>query len=322
MFAVRAPTRRSGKTLLVDCISLISTGRKAPKFPQVRDEEEERKRFSALGIDGDLLVCYDNLTAPLGSAALDLVITSGTIKDRYLGHSQNKEVPIATVFFATGNNLTFRGDMAARSLVIDLAPTMEHPEMRTGFLRGDADALMAWVLRERSSLVTAALTMLLGYLHAGCPPQDIAPYGGFDQWSNLVRHTLVWLDCADPNQTRDGLEASSDEGFDAHAEFLTAWHACYGEKARALTMVIGELQRECTAPQTPATIASAKYDRLKEALGNFDDSYRGERLNAKRIGRALRHIVGRVIDNKRLLRKAERGTYGTEWSVESLLVPF
>ena len=75
VFAIRATTRGSGKTLLADAISLISTGRIAPKIPQATDNEEERKRLLALALDGDPVVLIDNVSGDFGSAALDLAIT-------------------------------------------------------------------------------------------------------------------------------------------------------------------------------------------------------------------------------------------------------
>ena len=52
LFAIRANTRGSGKSLLADVISLIGTGRPAPHWPQVTDEEEERKRILTIAMAG------------------------------------------------------------------------------------------------------------------------------------------------------------------------------------------------------------------------------------------------------------------------------
>ena len=85
LFGVSATTRGSGKGLLADVIALIGTGRRAPLWSQAEDDAEERKRLLALGMDGDPLVCIDNVTRPLGSGPLDLALTSSTFKDRILG---------------------------------------------------------------------------------------------------------------------------------------------------------------------------------------------------------------------------------------------
>ena len=62
LFAVRSNTRASGKGLLVDAISIISTGRTAPHWPQVLDEDEDRKRLLTIALSGDPCCHIDNVT--------------------------------------------------------------------------------------------------------------------------------------------------------------------------------------------------------------------------------------------------------------------
>jgi len=66
LFAIRANTRGSGKSLLADVISLIGTGRPAPRWPQVTDDEEERKRLLAVALAGYPAIHIDNVVRPLG----------------------------------------------------------------------------------------------------------------------------------------------------------------------------------------------------------------------------------------------------------------
>ena len=146
LFAVRSTTRGSGKGLLIDTISMIATGRHAPRWPQTLDEEEERKRLLTVAMAGDPLIHIDNVTHPLGSAPLDMVLTAETITDRILGQHAQREAPLHAVFFASGNNMVFRGDMARRVLPVDLAPTMERPEERETFTH---TPLLDWVLKQR-----------------------------------------------------------------------------------------------------------------------------------------------------------------------------
>ena len=68
LYAVRSTVRGSGKSLLVDAICLSATGRPAPRWPQVIEEDEERKRLMTLALDGDVCTHIDNVTRPLGFA--------------------------------------------------------------------------------------------------------------------------------------------------------------------------------------------------------------------------------------------------------------
>src|SRR5262249_42722346 len=139
-------------------------------------------------------------------------------------------------------------------------------------------------------LVSAALTLLRAYWEAGLPPQPLEPYGSFEEWSDLIRSALVWAGAADPCTGREGLEAASDETFEAHAELLAAWHSCYGAVPMPLTAIIGDFQVRTTPPNThPAqrTDTMEQWDRLRDALGAFDDRYDGQRLNTKSLAKSL-----------------------------------
>ena len=238
LFALRATTRGSGKTLLADAISVIATGRPAAKMPPARDEDEERKRLLAIALAGDPLVVIDNVTGDLGTPALDVALTSLTFKDRLLGKNATKEAPLETVFLATGNQMSFRGDTARRVVPIDLLPEVERPEERTGFAH---PKLLAYLSAQRPTLVAAALTLLRAYVVAGRPPQGLTAYGSFEAWSELVRAALVWAGQPDPCLGRQGLEASSDAAYEGLAELLDAWHACYGDKPQTLKTVFRHL---------------------------------------------------------------------------------
>jgi len=316
LFAIRATTRGSGKTLLADCIAMIATGRPAPKMPQVKEEEEERKRLLALALDGDPLVVIDNVVGALGNPALDLAVTSQLFKDRLLGKNATKEAPLYTVFLATGNNMFFKGDMARRAIPIDLCPDLENPETRSGFVH---PRLLEWIQQERPRLISAALTLLRAYWAAGKPAQPIDPYGSFEGWSDLIRSALVWAGAPDPCAGREGLEAASDETFEAHGELLTVWHACYGYKPTTLTGMIADIQLRGSTGNTaigPQTATMQQWDHLREMLGFFDPRFDGQKLNSKVLGHALKRLCGRVIHNKRLVKLAERDEYGTKWAVQ------
>ena len=318
LFAIRATTRGSGKTLLTDVISLMITGRKIPKISESRNEEEEDKRLLGLALEGDTIVSIDNVHHPLGNSALDRALTSQNYKGRLLGSNSNPEAPLYTVFFATGNNLTFHGDLARRVLPIDLAPQVEHPEARQHFQLGNADELMGLVGSKRPTYVSAALTLLRGYLAADMPRQALDAYGGFDKWNHLVCGCLVWLDCPNPLLARAGLENNSDEAFEAHQELLTAWYACYASKAMTLATIIGDIQVKSSPPKTLLTLSTEEqlaYDRLREALGGIDEKYDGQRLNAKRLGWAMRRLEGRIIDGKRI-KKSPAQQFGSFWAIQ------
>ncbi len=312
LFAVSSTVRASGKGLLIDVISIIATGRQAPRWAQTRDEEEERKRLLTLGLDGIALVHIDNVLYPLGSAPLDLALTAPTFSDRLLGKNVSLEVPMHAVFFASGNNLQFQGDTARRSVPIVIDPGMEKPEERTNFRIKE---LVPWMQQTWPRLTIAALTILKAYFAAGCPAQGITPLGSFEEWSAFVRQALMWAGEADPCEGRKDLEAESDPQYERLTTLLACWEACYPNPHTGVTLnrVVQDIGLYAAPPRNPTN----KWNELRDALGAYDGLYNGERLSTQILGKVLRSIQGRVVNRKRFKKD---GTYKgvAQWVVETV----
>jgi putative DNA primase/helicase len=274
LFAFSAPVMGSGKSLLADVVALIATGRPASMMTFTDDPDEERKRLLALLLGAAPIVCIDNIGVPLASDALCSVLTQSVFKDRILGASRAVEVPTVATFLATGNNLQIKGDLATRALACHLDPRCERPDERTF-----AVDLYSEVPKLRAKLVTAALTIARAYVVAGRPPQDVAPFGRFDDWSAMVREPLIWLGLTDPCKSRDTI-VRQDPVAVTLSVLLEAWERCFG-----------------TSPTTVATaIETAAYAgddaaALSEAIGSFSD--RGQ-VNSVRLGKFISRHAGRV----------------------------
>lgn len=197
-----APTAGTGKSMLVDIASLIATSRPAPVIAQGKTEEEMEKRLGATLIAGDVLIAIDNCEEPLGGELLCQAMTQTSLKVRILGTSLNAEVPSNATMFATGNNLTFVGDMTRRAIRATLDAGVERPELRAF----DRDPL-AMVAERRGDYVSAGLTVLRAFHIAGRPSQTV-PLGSFTTWSGWVRDALIWLGEADPCETMEGMRGA------------------------------------------------------------------------------------------------------------------
>jgi hypothetical protein len=311
LFAIRATTRGSGKSLLADVISIIGTGRAAPRWPQVTEDEEERKRLLTVALAGYPVIHIDNVTRPLGSPALDLALTAPSFSDRILGKNDSREAPLSMVWLASGNNMQFKGDMARRIVPIDLDPKMERPEERTGFHH---NPLTPWVQQERPHLTVAALTIVKAYFEAQCPPQDVTSLGSFEQWSDLVRQALIWAGEADPCEGRKGIEAESDPQYERLAVLLEAWAQCYpNNDAWTLAQVKGDIQTRATLPPHPPN----QWNRLQEALGAFDKRYEGKSLNTQVLGYEFRKFQGRTIAGRRFVTTGSLH-HAQQWALEQV----
>jgi len=205
LFANTANCRGSGKSLLADAASLIAYGRHAPRKTFSGDDDEQRKAITATAIEALPSVLLDNVDCMLGGSSLDAALTATTWSDRILGASKTTgELPLTTVWIATGNNLRFGSDLARRVLPIRLAAMQENPEERTDFEHCN---LLAWVAENRPRLAIAALTILRAYFVAGRPVQPGGVWGSYESWSELVRGAIVWAGLADPLKTRETAKA-------------------------------------------------------------------------------------------------------------------
>ncbi|TWU36021.1 toprim domain-containing protein [Novipirellula artificiosorum] len=294
MFAITATTRGSGKSLLSDASSVIAFGRPAARKPYSRDDEEQRKAITATAIEALQAVLLDNVDKELGGAALDAALTATTWSDRVLGSSKTTgDLPLRTIWSATGNNLRFGTDLARRVLPIRLQPTVENPEERTDFEHAD---LLGWVRENRPRLAVAALTILRAYFVAGRPQQPGGAWGSYEAWSALVRGAIVWTGLADPLATRETAKADDSSGsivrglvgglleVDQHGDGMT------------VREIVKELNRDDNADRFPT---------LRDAVAEVATT-RGT-IDQRRLGYALRKYRGRIANGWQIVAESGHG---------------
>jgi hypothetical protein len=137
LLLIDSNVRGSGKGLLADCTAIIVSGRRMSIMAQPKDDDETRKRITALSLFGDSLILIDNISSALGCAALDAALTGTVWRDRILGHTKIVEMPLLATWFATGNNVVLKADTSRRVCHIRLESNDEFPEERTGFEHPD-----------------------------------------------------------------------------------------------------------------------------------------------------------------------------------------
>lgn len=289
MHAFSAPTAGSGKSMLVDLVSIISCGREAGVIAQGKTEEELEKRLSALLLAGDQVIAIDNCEAPLGGEFLCAMLTQPVVRARILCQSKAPELPTNACVTATGNNLVLVGDMTRRALICRLDPKHERPELR----RFSSDP-MTIVKADRAQYVVAALTVLRAYHVAGRPGAP-DPLGSFRDWSNLVRGALLWLGYADPADTIEGAR-ELDPKLDALIAVMAQWHAVINDASVSVRDVI----ERATTPRRMVGMPPASQWRHEFAEPDFREALlavAGESgvINGKRLGKWLAGHQDRIV---------------------------
>jgi hypothetical protein len=306
LFGYSAPTPRSGKSKLAGAPAIIATGKPAPASTASPDKEEFRKALTSTLREGHLIVNLDNVEHAIKSPDLCKIITQDEFSDRLLGESTTLHLPTNVLWTATGNNLTFRGDLTTRVLLCDIDANMEQPEHRSFKIPNFED----YLLKHRAEIVAAALTILRAFHVANRPKQAGKPWGGFDQWCAFIREPLIWVGMADPCETRDKVITDDPEKETAVEVFTELWHTFHNDKftAREAATRANEYEKELGGYRNESL-----HDVLAAATGDKRD------VNQTRLGWWLRSWRDRFIGPLRLRRTNPKGTHGAEWALEGSL---
>lgn len=218
LFDANAPA--AGKSRLTDLVAILATGRNMPRTGYCDEDDEMRKRITSIALAGDRLMMLDNLAVPLGGSAIDAALTATSWRDRILGSStMTPELPLFTIWIATGNNVVLKGDILRRIIPCRLETDEERPEERRDFtIKGD---LIEHARENRGRLVVAALTILRAHAVAS-RPDPLTLMGSFESWSRTVRAAVYWSTGLDPLAAQSYLR-ESDPAEVARAALVIGW---------------------------------------------------------------------------------------------------
>lgn len=302
LFAIDAPVQGTGKSLLVDVVSTIVTGSEAVRCVWTNDDEELRKRVLATLLAGSRLVLLDNIDRPLRSAVLAAVLTARHFSDRILGRTQTVTAPALATWFGTGNNLQFFGDFARRVVPVCLDPQTEIPEERSHFKHPQ---LLKWVKERRSVLLPSALTILQAFDVAGRPQiPGVRPYGSYEDWSQLVRAALLWLDQPDPLDGRIKIREEANPEKETLRVALHAWHSALADHPHTVKRVKAMFEGGLVEKQGLRDL----HEALSDLAGD------GSRVNWSKLSYGLRKFRGRIVDGYSF-EQSSRTQAGVEWFV-------
>jgi hypothetical protein len=283
IYLVRADTPGTGKSHLVDVIAMVTTGQFCPVITAAKNIEETEKRLGSVLLGGIPIFSLDNCTYDLEGELLCQITERPLVNVRILGRSEMPPCECRSTVFATGNNITFRGDMVRRGLVCNLEALDERPELRV--FQKDALEVAA---DNRGTYVAAALTIVRAYLAAGSPPV-CGPFGSYAAWSTMVRSPLIWLDEPDPIISMEGIR-DEDAVLNNIREFVSLW-LDYGLDLDTPYLTANIIEEACAVPPNYWGPMSFKQFLLRVAASKGDPGV----ISADRLGHWLRKISGRIV---------------------------
>jgi putative DNA primase/helicase len=308
LHAINAHAPGSGKSFLIDLISLISAGRPCPVISAAPDEGETEKRIAGLLLDAYPIVSIDNCNGELGGDLLCQAVERPLIRIRRLGASDIVEIESSVTMYATGNNIRVRGDMVRRSLVAELDPQLERPELK----KFEHDPV-ASILADRGRYVSACLIIARAYILAN-RPNRLPSLASFEEWSDLVRSALVWLGCADPVVSMEAARADDPELAQLR-EMLAIWGESLGfaEGFTAAEVVRAAEERERDRNGEPAGFCRPDFrDALVRSFGD-----RGT-ISTRRMSRWMGSHEGRIVDGHRFERRGQGHGGLMRWGVRAV----
>lgn len=218
----------SGKSILSGLLGLLA-GQKT--LPWADDDHELRKAITSAFTAEAGATVFDNLEegTVIKSPILANLLTNPVWSDRILGSTKIGSWLNERVWLANGNNLRVGGDMASRSVLVQLMPRSPHPEERTGFSIPDLDT---WILApaNQAAVLRALLVLILDWVAAGADVDHTVPsMRQFTPWcrgiGGFLRHHGVGGFLANLGALRE-----LDEDDQKWAAFLAMWQRRLGSK--------------------------------------------------------------------------------------------
>lgn len=220
---IDAPQAGSGKSLIVDVVSIICTGRPCGMIPFPYQDDEMRKQIGASLRKSAQLICFDNVESDLKSPVLALALTANEYQTRILGASEEMRVPNQATWIVTGNNIKPGGDMPRRCYQIRLNALTSKPFMGRTFKHPN---LKQWVSEHRGELLHALLTMARYWYSRDAPTLVTDLVGSFEDWCRIVGSIVTCAKVGPFLGNYDVFIEEEDEGPRQWEAFL---HAIAGE---------------------------------------------------------------------------------------------
>ncbi len=260
LLAIDAPAAGTGKGLLAGGIGLIVSGLSPAVMTEERDDEELRKRITAILSAGRPIAVFDNVRRRLVSGVLAALLTATIWSDRLLGKNETVDLPNRTMWLVTGNNLQLNDEIARRTVWIRIDARVDRPWQRTSFRHPD---LMGWLGRHRHELVWALLVLTQNWIARGRPTWSGRTFGSYESWSSVVGGITEAAGIEGFLANREELYRRADAETEEWRAFVAAWWEEHGSRAvKAADLIALALHEDLL----PSVFASAKEDANERAL--------------------------------------------------------
>lgn len=182
-FIITAGRRGGGKTTTIQMLIMAVMGVLPAASAWSKNEEERRKTLLSQFLYGSSYILWDNIERgeQISCPHIERSCTTAYYSDRKLGVSEMVAIAAAIIHFFTGNNISPRGDLASRSLKIELTVDRTDPENRE-FKHPEP---IGWTEKHRGDILRALYTILLGNPQLA-KPRNAPAKTRFKLWWRLI----------------------------------------------------------------------------------------------------------------------------------------
>jgi putative DNA primase/helicase len=294
LFIIKSPTIGTGKTLLAETLTLISTGKDANLQVLPVNDSEVRKRVTAKLMQYPAHFIFDNVRHKVDSASLASALTARSWEDRILSKSKTGVFPVNCTWVLTGNNVTCSSEITRRSIRIHMDTRSEMPWLNRKFNHKD---LIGFIKKNIDQCLWAAITLVQNWVREGMPKFSGKPLGKYESWTMI---TGGILEAAGIKGFMQGITDFYQDVDDDTSE-LKAVVYLWNEKFGVQPVLASDL---VVVDQMPIT------DSRK--MGAFLKSNRNKRV-------ILKDESGRIVDDF-IIRKVGTVQKKTKWRLEKFNV--
>lgn len=240
MFSIIAPAIGTGKSLFVEIVALIYSGKenKIGHLTESKDDDEWRKKITTCLMKRPSIIWIDNIKRKVDSGALASALTSTVWDDRKLSTNELVRLPSDALWVCTGNNVQFSEEIARRIVPIRIDAKVERPSERDpeSYLHPN---LNEWVSENRGEILWACLTLAQNWFALGKPkPKNVPHVGSFEVWRQVMGGILESAGIDGFLGNLKTLYEDSDSEGDALKAMITAWYTLKGYDQ---SIIAGEL---------------------------------------------------------------------------------
>ena len=294
---IDAPAAGTGKTLLADTLLRTVSGL-VGVMTETQNDDEWRKRFTAMFREGRAIVLIDNVRHPLTSGAISTALTLTEWEDRLLGLNETIIVPVRCTWVTTGNNVRMSDEIARRTIPTRIDAKMDRPFERDPEKFRHPN-LRTWASTNRGHIIGALLVLAQVWITRGRPAPKVRPLGSFESWSVVVGGIL---ECAGIKGFLGNISELYDRADDDGRRwrlFVETWWEKFADQemkvaellpiATELDLALGRAEKDHARSITLGKRLAARRDQV---LGEYQITQSGTSRRAVlwRLSKVSRHV--------------------------------